>query len=77
MDLIGIARKYRNIRITIILTFIVIIFMYAILAVNHIYAIKNNTQIISKYIKIVQTLKANDSLANNKGEGNQEGERAG
>lgn len=72
MDLIGIARKYRNIRIAIILSFILMIFMYTILAVNHIYANQKNSQIISKYIKMVQTLKTSDDIANNKTEGSQE-----
>ena len=72
MDLIGIARKYRNIRIAIILSFILIIFMYTILAINHVYASQKNSQIISKYIKMVRTLKTSDDIANNKPEGSQE-----
>lgn len=72
MDLIGIARKYRNIRIAIILSFILTIFMYTILAVNHVYASQKNSQIISKYIKMVQTLKTSDDIADNKLEESQE-----
>lgn len=72
MDLIGIVRKYRNIRIAIILSFILILFMYAILVANHVYASQKNSKIISKYIKMVQTLKTSDDIANNKTEGSQE-----
>ena len=72
MDLIGIARKYRNIRIAIILSFILILFMYAILVANHVYASQKNSKIISKYIKMVQTLKTSDDIANNKPEASQE-----
>lgn len=72
MDLIGIARKYRNIRMAIILCFILMIFMYTILVVSHVYASQKNSQIISKYIKMVQTLKTSDDIADNKPEGSRE-----
>lgn len=57
MDLICIARKYRNIRRTIILSFIIMVFVYVILAVSYVYAGKRNEQIISNYIKTAETLK--------------------
>lgn len=62
MDLICIARKYRNIRRTIILSFIIIVFVYAILAVSYVNAIKKNEQIISDYIKIAEILKQREQL---------------
>lgn len=57
MDLISIARKYKNIRRIILLSFIVITFVYAILAVSHVYANKRNEETIIEYIKIAEILK--------------------
>lgn len=57
MDLIYIARKYRNIRRVIILSFIIIVFIYTILALNYVYAHKKNAQIISDYLKIAEIIK--------------------
>lgn len=62
MDLIGIARKYKNIRRIIILSFIITILVYAILAVSHVYATRKNDQLISQYIKIAETLKQKEEI---------------
>ena len=60
MDLIGIARKYKNIRIAIILSFIITIMIYVLLALNYIQKSQKNNNIISQYQKIAETLKQNE-----------------
>ena len=67
MDLICIARKYRNIRRTIILSFIIMVFIYSIFVVDYLCASKKNENIISNYINIAEFLKQNsEKIAENK-----------
>lgn len=62
MDLIGIARKYRNIRIAIILSFIVIITINVFWVLNYIQKNQKNNFIINSYEKIANTLKLNENI---------------
>jgi peptidoglycan/xylan/chitin deacetylase (PgdA/CDA1 family) len=67
MDLICIARKYRNIRRTILLSFIIMVFVYSIFTVSYVSASKKNDKIISNYISITECLKQNtQEIAKNK-----------
>ena len=62
MDLIGIARKYKNIRIAIILCFIVTITINVLFVLNY---IQKNSKInfkINSYEKIADTLKLNENI---------------
>lgn len=65
MDLIGIARKYRNIRTAIILSFIAIIFMYVMLIFNYIQTVYRRNAVIDQCIKIVETLKQDETINQN------------
>ena len=58
MDLISIERRYRNIKRIIISIFIIMVFVYAFLAIEHVYAsarkerfCRENEAIISKIIQ--------------------------
>ena len=53
MDLICIRRKYRNIRRIIIASFIITIFVYAFLAINHVYAEQKKERIFAKDLEII------------------------
>lgn len=48
MDLICIKRRYRNIRRIIVFSFIITVFIYAFLAVNHVYAKRKREKIIEE-----------------------------
>lgn len=54
MDLICIRRKYRNIRRIIIASFIITIFVYAFLAINHVYAEQKKERIFAKDLEIIE-----------------------
>ncbi len=56
MDLIFIKRKYKNIRKIILFSFIITIFVYALLAINHVYANKKKEKIFNDYAKICEKI---------------------
>ena len=61
MDLICIRRKYRNVRRIIIFSFIITIFIYAFLAINHAYAEKRKEKIFAEDLaKISKVLKVQE-----------------
>lgn len=54
MDLICIRRKYRNIRRIIIASFIITIFVYAFLAINHVYAEQKKERIFAEDLATIE-----------------------
>lgn len=56
MDLICIKRRYKKVRRIVIFSFIIVIFIYAFLIVNHVYAEKRKEKIFEKDFTIISKL---------------------
>lgn len=56
MDLICIKRRYKKVRRIVIFSFIIVIFIYAFLIVNHVYAEKRKEKIFEKDFAIISKL---------------------